>query len=92
MKHIFIVLIDFETQSESNSFVNYLKNMGYGWWHRTNNSWIITSSAQVTEEDIRIAVTKYFPKRTTFVVNMRSRNWTGWGVNEHFDWFKDNWG
>ncbi|MFI5196564.1 MAG: hypothetical protein ACHQD8_05700 [Chitinophagales bacterium] len=91
----FVLLVDSETTNEVSSFVEYLKKEGYGWFHRTSNSWLITTTnSTLTTEKLRDSAITFFPNRMLVVINMINGDWNGWGIKSNFDWFNesDGWG
>lgn len=87
----FIVCLDHETTEEANAFIAYLKTTNLGWWHRTSNSWAITSNKPLTGPQLRDTVIIYFPNRNTLIIDMQTKSWCGWGLTTEFEWFDTSW-
>lgn len=87
----FILCVDYETTNEATSFADYLRSQGYGWWHRTSNTWVISTRNSLTRNNLRDVASIYFPNRKMLIMDMTTANWAGWGTAQEFEWFNNNW-
>lgn len=88
----FVILLERETTDEISSFSEFMRSSGYGWWHRTPNSWIISTKDGLTNMQLRDIAAIYFPQRKIIVLGLDGF-WNGWGVPSDFEWFRNtnNW-
>jgi hypothetical protein len=87
----YIVAVNIESSQEIISFANYLKSLGYGWWHKVGTCWVITPIGNVSLGDMRDLAHIYFPNSRLIVIEMIDAHWTGWGSDSDFSWFHTNW-
>ena len=88
----FVISITSLTSKQEEEFVKYLTDNGAGYWHRTNDFWLVNSnSTDVTKETIRAELQKNFNGTMIVIDVTNSSDWAGFGVTKDFDWMKNNW-
>lgn len=98
MKKRFVVALDSSNKSQNDSFVEYIKDKGYGWWHWIDNFWLLTdSSGNLTAAKLRTDLGEIYPGVHKLVLELRGNDddWAGFGPNSEkknmFSWLKSNW-
>ena len=98
MTRKFVVGIDEETPEDVSSFLNYIKQQRFGWWHWIDNTWLLTTyNEQVTVVEIRDRLREITGKKTVVVIEVKSVAWATYGPMGEGDsknisrWIRDYW-
>lgn len=80
MKRRFVVGIDDETLSEVWSFLGYIQQQGFGWWHWFNNFWLLTTyNDAITAVNIRDKLAEISNGKNVIVIEVNSIIWANFG-------------
>lgn len=94
-KRKFVVIIKEETSEDISSFLKYIEQQRFGWWHWVSNVWLLTThDKQMSARKIRDKLTQITGKKTTMVLEVGSVTWAGFGPTGEKDiskWIKDTW-
>jgi len=98
MKKRYIVCINKSTEEQKESFLEYIKEKNYSWWHYLDNTWLIVDKSGKSEaRDIRDVLKEVFSKEYNMVFELAAGQgtWSGFGPNSEdrnmFDWIHRNW-
>ncbi|MEQ8244577.1 hypothetical protein [Fulvivirga sp.] len=98
MKKRYIVCVNNSTEQQDQTFLNYIREQGFGWWHYLNNIWLLTdSSGKSSIKEIRDHAKVSFDDEynMVFQLNETEGTWSGFGPNSEtrnmFTWIKKNW-
>ena len=91
----FVVIIKEETSSDISSFLEYVKQQKFGWWHWVSNVWLLTThNPQIKAKHIRDAAKKIAVNKVVTVLEVESVTWATYrpsGEGDIAKWIKDYW-
>ena len=98
-KRRFIVSINQETQENVSSFLEYINQQGFGWWHWIDNFWLlVVLDTQTTIETLRDKLADITGGKTIMVLEIKSGSfeWANFGPNTEggknmSKWLKESW-
>ena len=100
MRRRFLVAIDDETSQDVASFMNYIKENHFGWWHWFSNVWLlVTTNHDITTNQIRDELVEICGDKSIFVSEVQPITWSNFGPqgNKTGDekdisqWSNNNW-
>lgn len=98
MKKRFVVAVDSATKEQNDTFREFLKSRGLGWWHWLTNLWLVADGAgRLTAQEIRDVLRQHYPSVHTLVLELREDDdtWSGFGPSSEtknmFKWLRQNW-
>lgn len=95
----YIAAITGMTKTDERRFLGFIKENGWGWWHRIDNFWLIIDAHKDKEssaEDIRDFLMP-LSGSIGLVIELppEDSGWAGYGpastADELFSWFEANW-
>ena len=94
-KRKFVVIINEETQEDVSSFIEYVKQQRFGWWHWVSNVWLLTTrNQQMSAREIRDKVREITGGKVTVVIEVTSVTWAAFGPTGEKSiskWIRDTW-
>ena len=96
MKRRFVVGIDHETSEDVSSFLKYIRQHKFGWWHWIGNLWLLTThNEKITAVAIRDKLAQITGGKTAVVIEVTSITWATrrhTGKKEDISkWIRDQW-
>jgi hypothetical protein len=98
MRKRYIVAVNSSTKEQVESFIEFIKANGLGWWHWLDNIWLLTDSAGILNaKKVRDEVSDTFPNINNLVIELNETGdtWSGFGPNSDkrnmFNWLKKTW-
>ena len=98
VKRRFVVGIDQETSEDTSSFIEYIRQQGFGWWHWIDNFWLLTTrDTQVRTTTLRNKLKEITGGKTVIVMEVKSTKWATYGPSGEGDspniskWLNSNW-
>jgi len=73
----FVVGTESITAEQEKSFIDYIKDNGFGWWHWIPNFWLITGEGSPSCIEIRDELHKLAPGKDIIVVEFKPVTWAG---------------
>ena len=98
MKKRFVVLVNGPTPKENETFIEYAKSKGLGWWYWLDGSFLLMSpNTTISAGDLRDMARTIFNDKYNLIIELTDNGdtWSGFGAKTEeknmFDWIHQNW-
>ena len=80
MRRKFVIGIDGETSHDVSTFLAYIQQQGFGWWHWFDNFWLLTTyDDTMTAGTIRDKLVEICNRKNLIVIEITSNIWANFG-------------
>lgn len=91
----FVVVVKEETSEDISSFLKYIKEQDFGWWHWVSNVWLLTTyNKRITAGELRDKFRDISGNKTVVVLEVQAVTWATFGPTGEdgiAKWIRDNW-
>ena len=94
MKRRFVVITSQPSVQQQNLITLFFKNGGYGYWHWSYDTWLVTTMLQDDAAQLRDKLQALTPKLSMVVLYIEpqaSKKWALLGPPTWGEWFRSTW-